>query len=124
MESLATIGKFLVLQELGHGGMGAVFIGYESEFRRLVVIKTLFEQFSKEENWIKRFLREAEVYRKLDHPNIVKFIDAGDDNGTNFIAMEYIRSRPLDEVIKKSGKLPVDATVKIMGHLTDAISLA
>ncbi|MBI4858785.1 MAG: protein kinase [Candidatus Riflebacteria bacterium] len=124
MEPLSTIGKFLVLQELGHGGMGAVYIGYQSENRKLVVIKTLFEQWAKEENMVKRFLREAAVYKKLNHPNIVKFIDAGCDDGTHFIAMEYIRSRPLDDVLKKQGKLPVQAAVKIMGHLTDAVAHA
>jgi len=124
VEELTTIGNFLVLQELGHGGMGAVFIGYEATHRRLVVIKTLFEQWAKEENMVKRFVREAAVYQKLNHPNIVRFIDSGCDSGTHFIAMEYIKSRALDEVLKSGGRLPVNTAVKIMGHLTDAVSHA
>jgi serine/threonine protein kinase len=124
MEALTEFGEFMVLQELGHGGMGAVYIGYQSEHRRLVVIKTLFEQFAKEENWIKRFLREGDVYKKLNHPNIVKFYGSGEANGTHYIAMEYIKSRPLDDVIKKDGKLPVNVAVRIMGYLADAVSHA
>jgi serine/threonine protein kinase len=124
MDALTTFGDFLVLQELGHGGMGAVFIGYQCEFRRLVVIKTLFEQFAKEENWIKRFLREGDVYKKLNHPNIVKFYGSGEANGTHYIAMEYIKSRALDEVMKKDGKLAVNAAVRVMGYLADAVSHA
>lgn len=75
MEDLSTIGDFLVLQELGHGGMGAVYIGYEASHRRLVVIKTLFEQWAKEESFVKRFQREASSRWYRGGP------DRGDDPG-------------------------------------------
>jgi serine/threonine protein kinase len=124
VEALSTLGRFLVLQELGQGGMGAVFIGYEPERRKLVVLKTLFDHFAKEPDLVLRFQREATVYKTLDHPNIVRFIDSGCDKGIHFIAMEYIKSRPLDQVLKFQGRFAVPLAVKILGILADAVAHA
>jgi len=115
---------FQTLEDLGHGGMGCVYIGFDSRTKQLVAIKTLFAEFSRDEAYVRRFQREAEVYRKLDHPNIVSFVDAGFENGSYFIAMEHVKGRALDSIIKDQGALPFDFCVKIMGHLADAISHA
>jgi len=119
-----TIGDFLILDELGAGGMGAVYIGYREGSRNLVVIKTLFEQWAKEEQMVKRFMREADVYQKLDHPNIVHYVASGENDGTHYIAMEYVGSKPLDAILKKKGRLQVEMAVKCLGHLADAVAHA
>ncbi len=115
---------FQILEDLGHGGMGGVYIGFDSRTKMLVAIKTLFSEFSRDEAYVRRFQREAEVYRKLNHPNIVAFVDAGFENGSYFIAMEHVKGQALDSIIKNSGALPFDSAVKIMGHLADAIAHA
>ena len=115
---------FQILEDLGHGGMGGVYIGFDSRTKMLVAIKTLFSEFSRDEAYVRRFQREAEVYRKLSHPNIVAFVDAGFENGSYFIAMEHVKGQALDSIIKNSGALPFDSAVKIMGHLADAIAHA
>lgn len=115
---------FQILEDLGHGGMGGVYIGFDAASKQLVAIKTLFSEFSKDEAYVRRFQREAEVYRKLDHPNIVGFVDAGFENGVYFIAMEHIKGKPLDAIIQDVGRLSVEQSVKIMGHLLDAIGHA
>ena len=115
---------FQILEDLGHGGMGGVYIGFDSRTKMLVAIKTLFSEFSRDEAYVRRFQREAEVYRKLSHPNIVAFVDAGFENGSYFIAMEHVKGQALDSIIKNAGALPFDSAVKIMGHLADAIAHA
>ncbi len=115
---------FQILEDLGQGGMGGVFIGFDAGTKQLVAIKTLFSQFSQDEAYVRRFQREAEVYRMLDHPNIVGFIDSGFENGTYFIAMEHIKGKPLDSILQDVSRLSVEQSVKIMGHLLDAIGHA
>ena len=115
---------FQILEDLGHGGMGGVYIGFDAASKKLVAIKTLFSEFSKDEAYVRRFQREAEVYRRLDHPNIVGFVDAGFESGVYFIAMEHIKGKPLDSILQDVGRLAVEQAVKIMGHLLDAIGHA
>lgn len=115
---------FTILEDLGHGGMGGVYIGFDARTKQLVAIKTLFSEFSRDEAYVRRFQREAEVYRKLSHPNIVAFVDAGFENDVYFIAMEHIKGKALDSILKEVGKLSFDYCVKIMGHLADAIAHA
>ena len=115
---------FTILEDLGHGGMGGVYIGFDTRTKQLCAIKTLFSEFSRDEAYVRRFQREAEVYQKLNHPNIVAFVDAGFENGVYFIAMEHIKGKALDDIIRDNGALPYDMCVKIMGHLVDAIGHA
>ena len=61
---------FTILEDLGHGGMGGVYIGFDTRTKKLVAIKTLFQEFSREQAYVLRFQREAEVYRKMRHPNM------------------------------------------------------
>jgi serine/threonine protein kinase len=104
--------------------MGGVYIGFDAETKQLVAIKTLFSEFSKDEGYIRRFQREAEVYKKLNHPNIVGFVHAGFENGAYYIAMEHIKGQELADIMKKNGPLGFDVCVKIMGHLADAMAHA
>lgn len=124
MKAGDTLHTFQILEDLGHGGMGGVYIGFDAGTKQLVAIKTLFSEFSKDEGYVRRFQREAEVYRMLDHPNIVGFIDAGFENGVYFIAMEHIKGKPLDAIVHDVGRLSAEQCVKIMGHLFDAIDHA
>ncbi len=112
---------FTILEVLGHGGMGGVFVGQNSENDELVAIKTLFEEFSKDEAYVRRFQREASVYRKLNHPNIVRCIASGFDKGIYFIAMEHIKGKPLDVILKENGALGVEHSLKIMDALSGAV---
>mgnify|MGYP006276961889 FL=1 len=112
---------FTILEVLGHGGMGGVFVGENSENGELVAIKTLFEEFSKDEAYVRRFQREASVYRKLNHPNIVRCIASGFDKGVYFIAMEHIKGKSLDEKIKEEGHFNTDYSLQVMDALSGAV---
>ena len=66
-----------MLEELAHGGVGAVHVGYNPNTRRLVASKTLFKDAAKNPRYVERFIWEGEIYSKLNHPNIVGHVDAG-----------------------------------------------
>ncbi|MBI4870148.1 MAG: protein kinase, partial [Candidatus Riflebacteria bacterium] len=122
MNTLDTLRHFVILEELAHGGMGAIYVGYNPQTRRLVAIKTLFKEASKDAVAISRFLLEGEIYKRLTHPNIVGYVDSGDVDGIHFIAMEHVKGRPLDSILKNKGRLSWPQTVKLIGALADAMA--
>jgi serine/threonine-protein kinase len=112
---------FTILEVLGHGGMGGVFVGRNEETGELVAIKTLLEEYSNDEAYVRRFQREASVYRKLNHPNIVRCLASGFDKGIYFIAMEHIKGKPLDTIIREQGALGLDSSLRVMDALAGAV---
>ena len=116
--------SLLALDELGAGGMGAVYVGYHKPSKSLVAIKTLFPEFSKDDAYILRFRRESSVYQKLNHPNIVHYVDSGTHEGTHYIALEFIHGKPLDELIKKRGSFPPREALEIFESLVGAVGHA
>jgi eukaryotic-like serine/threonine-protein kinase len=98
------IGKYKVLTHIGHGAMGSVEKA-EAPDGTIVAIKTLFPQFAYEEEYVKRFKREAELAKKLSHPNVVKIIEIGEDQEgrRQYIVMEYIDGKTLAECMHDKG---------------------
>ncbi|MBI2942587.1 MAG: protein kinase [Candidatus Wallbacteria bacterium] len=122
MKTLDTLKSFVILEELAHGGMGAVHVGYNPAARRLVAIKTLFKEQGKDKVYVERFRWEGDIYRRLSHPNIVGYVDMDEVEGVNFIAMEHVRGRPLDAILKEKGRLSWEESVRIAGSLADAMA--
>lgn len=116
--------KYTIVRELGRGGMGGVYIADEEGTDRQVAIKTLFKRFANEDAYVRRFQREAQVYRQLDHPNIVRFIESGFDNGTYFIVLEYVRGKPLHEILQAVRRLDPATALKIVIALAEALKNA
>ena len=102
------IGKYKVLAHIGHGAMGSVEKA-EAPDGTIVAIKTLFPQFVYEEEYVKRFKREAELAKKLSHPNVVKILEIGEDNEgrRQYIVMEYIDGKSLAESMHDKGMASV-----------------
>ncbi len=115
--------SFLILEELGHGGMGGVYIGYDFNTHQLVAVKTLFQEFAHDDAYIKRFQREGNVYRGLNHPNIVGYVDSGLEDSTYFIALEFVAGKPLDSILK-NGPMPPKKALEVFECLVDAIGHA
>ncbi|MDQ4120389.1 MAG: protein kinase [Acidobacteriota bacterium] len=91
------IGRYKILQELGCGGMGAVFLAEREEFRQRVALKIIKRGMDTDEI-VRRFRREREVLAELNHPNIARLFDGGTtDDGLPYFAMEYIEGKPLKE---------------------------
>jgi eukaryotic-like serine/threonine-protein kinase len=102
-----TIGKYKVLERLGSGGMGSVFLCEHKLMRRRVAVKVLPTARANDPASLDRFYREARAVAALDHPNIVHAYDIDQDEQLHFIVMEYVDGTSLQDLIKKVGPLDV-----------------
>ncbi|HUG33736.1 MAG TPA: protein kinase [Anaerolineales bacterium] len=112
--------RYKILSRLGEGGMGEVFLAEDKQTGQQVAVKVLARQLTAQPESLERFRREAETLRQLDHPNIVKFVDAFEHEGQYVIVMEYVSGDSLHELIK-AGSLPVERTRQIALDLCDAL---
>ncbi len=101
------LGKYKVLERLGSGGMGTVFLCEHKLMRRRVAVKVLPIPRSDDDASIKRFYREARAVAAVDHPNIVRAYDIDQDENLHFIVMEWVDGTNLQELVKKFGPLDV-----------------
>jgi serine/threonine-protein kinase len=105
------LGPYLILNQIGAGGMGQVFLAMHAAMRRRVALKVLPPRKAMEPANVERFYREARAAAALDHPNIVHAYDAACDKGTHFLVLEYIDGETLDRALAVSGRLPVGEAV-------------
>lgn len=103
-----TIGKYKVLERLGSGGMGSVYLCEHKLMRRRVAVKVLPTAKAQDESALQRFYREARAVAALDHPNIVHAYDIDQDESLHFLVMEYVDGASLQDIVKKAG--PMDIT--------------
>ncbi|MEK6323032.1 MAG: protein kinase [Acidobacteriota bacterium] len=90
-----TISHYRILEKLGSGGMGEVFLAEDIRLARKVALKFLLAELCSDEERIRRFTQEARAASALNHPNIITVYDIGEDESGRFIAMEYIEGRTL-----------------------------
>ncbi|MFL5328975.1 MAG: serine/threonine protein kinase [Gemmataceae bacterium] len=100
-----TIGKYLVLERLGSGGMGQVYLCEHQVMRRRVAIKVLPTAQADDPVALDRFYREARAVAGLDHPNLVRAFDIDEDHGVHFLVLEFVDGSSLQEILKRSGPL-------------------
>jgi serine/threonine protein kinase len=100
-----TIGKYKVLERLGSGGMGSVYLCEHKLMRRRVAVKVLPTAKAADESSLQRFYREARAAAALDHPNIVHAYDIDQDETLHFLVMEYVDGSNLQDIIKKNGQM-------------------
>lgn len=103
-----TIGKYKLLERIGFGGMGQVFLCEHMYMRRRVAIKVLPPAKAEEPAALGRFYREARAAAALDHPNIVRTHDIDQDGNLHFLVMEYVDGSSLLEIVKKRGPMAID----------------
>ncbi|MBI4861653.1 MAG: protein kinase, partial [Candidatus Riflebacteria bacterium] len=116
--------RFGILKKIGQGGMAAVHIGFDQQSEELVAVKVLFKDFARDEMVLRRFQREIAVLKALDHPNIVKFIDSGVDQGINYLVLEYVRGKALSEVIKTRKRIDVPSALTLIKDVARALAHA
>jgi eukaryotic-like serine/threonine-protein kinase len=97
----ATLGDYKLLKKLGQGGMGAVYRAHQASLDREVAIKVLSKDLAARPGFVQRFLREARVMAKLDHPNILRCYEVGEAMGYHFIAMEFVEGGSIDSWLAK-----------------------
>jgi serine/threonine protein kinase len=105
---LASHPKYLILRELGRGGMGVVYQARQTVMDRPVVIKVVNRAILEHRGVLDRFRREVQSAAQLSHPNIVTAYDAEQAGGTHMLVMEFVPGQSLAEMLEKKGPLPVE----------------
>jgi serine/threonine protein kinase len=117
------LGHFRVLERLGEGGMGVVYLAEDTKLKRKVALKMLPAEVAGNQSRLERFRREAEALAALQHPNIVTVYSIEESDSGPFLTMELVEGRSLREVIPRGG-LDLDSFFKIAAPLADALSAA
>ncbi len=99
------LGKYKLIELLGRGGMGSVFLGEHIMMNRRVAIKVLGKQLGREPGSLERFLSEARAIAALDHPNIVHAYNVDQEGDRYYIVMEYVDGVNLEQMVKRDGPL-------------------
>jgi serine/threonine-protein kinase len=119
----ATIGRYQILERLGEGGMGAVYLGLDPNIGRKIAIKVLHGHLS-EPSLRQRFAQEARAAGSLTHPNIVTIHDFGDVDGMPYLVMEYVRGASLAAIIRERRDVPLATKLKWLEGLCAGLRYA
>ena len=117
-------GRYELLERVGGGGMAVVYKAHDQLLGRKVAIKVLRQQFVNDEDFIRRFRREAQSAASLSHPNVVSIYDVGQEADIHYIVMEYVEGKNLNEVIKERAPLQAEEAVNIAAQICDALDHA
>ncbi|WP_339208837.1 Stk1 family PASTA domain-containing Ser/Thr kinase [Paenibacillus sp. FSL K6-3182] len=117
-------GRYEILTRIGGGGMALVYKAHDVLLNRKVAVKVLRQQFVHDEEFIRRFRREAQSAAALSHPNVVSIYDVGQEEDTHYIVMEYIEGHNLNEIIQERAPLQPDEAVRIAMQIADALDHA
>lgn len=114
-------GRYELIEVIGEGGMAKVFKARCRILDRIVAVKILKEEYSRDKNFVEKFKSEALSAARLTHPNIVNVYDVGQENDVYYIVMEYVEGQTLKDVIRRQAPLPVDRAVDIAIMICDGI---
>lgn len=112
-----SIQGYILQDELGHGGMGTVYLARQLSLDRPVAVKVMSRKWAGDPVFLARFVREAYAAAQLSHPNIVQIYDIGTVENTRYFSMEYVRGKSLAEVIHDRGKIEPEIA---MGYILQA----
>src|SRR4051812_39530150 len=104
--------------------MSSVYRAHDRLLERSVALKILHEQFTRDEDYVERFRREARAVAQLSHPNIVTVIDRGEQDGRQFIVFEYVDGENLKDLIEREGPLPERQALELALQVARALSFA
>jgi eukaryotic-like serine/threonine-protein kinase len=125
IDSGILVGKrYEISRLLGAGGMGRVYLARDRSLSREVALKVLDDRHAENPDFVERFRREAEAAASLSHPHIVTVYDAGEDDETPYIAMEYVPEGTLKNKLQERGALPPRVAIGITLEVANALAAA
>jgi serine/threonine-protein kinase len=127
MSTPKTIGRYEILDELGHGAMGSVFRALDPAMNRTVALKTILAVALASEQgdeYRQRFYREARAAGALAHPGIVPVFDVGEHEGVPFLVMEFVKGETLDFAMKKGERFSLERVAEIGEQIAEALGYA
>jgi len=120
----AVIADFIILEELGRGGMGIVYLAHQISLDRPAAVKILAEHYANNAEFVVNFIKEARAAAKLNHPHIVQAYAVGEDEGIFYFAMEHIDGETMKQVLKREKIIAVDHAVTIIQQIAEALDYA
>ena len=117
-------GDYRLLRRIGSGAMAEVYLAEQLSLGRPVALKILKNELAHDENYVKRFVREARAVAKLNHPNLVQIYQADCFDGRWFIAQEYVQGQTLQKLIQRGGPLPAEKLAEILWCCSAALDKA
>ena len=118
-------GRYKIIQQIGRGGMADVYLARDLILDgEEVAVKVLRTNYQTDPIAVARFQREAKAMAELDHPNIVRITDIGEEEGQQYLAMEYVAGLDLKRYIKENAPLSNEEAVRLMGQILLAMRLA
>lgn len=116
--------RYEILEKIGNGGMATVYKALDKILNRYVAVKILREEFTTDEEFIKRFNAEAQAAARLTHPNIVSVFDVGQEYNIYYIVMELIQGKTLKQIIDEDGFLSWKWSINIAVQIASALEMA
>jgi serine/threonine-protein kinase len=126
LHEVRTLGEYRILRLLGEGGMGAVYLGYHEGKDQHVAIKVLGDHLASNQGYVDRFYREAKSGALLNHPNIVRTLNVGQDQATakHYLVLEYVDGQSAQALLDKQGRLALGDAVHIALDMARALEHA
>lgn len=116
--------RYELIEKIGAGGMATVYKANDHILNRYVAVKILRDEFTTDDEFIKRFNTEAQAAARLAHPNIVSIYDVGNEGNVYFIVMELIQGKTLKEIIDEEGTISWKWSVNIAIQIASALEMA
>ena len=120
-QPLQTIGNYDLLEKIAEGGMGTVYKGRHRDTGQIVAIKIVPPHMVGNPVLLKRFEQEFRAASLLDHPNIVRALDFGDDGTTPFLVMEFVDGESLGQRIEREGRMPEAEAIRIIAQVAQGL---
>jgi len=117
-------GRYQIIEELGHGGMGRVYKVHDTKIGEKVALKLIRPEAVLDKTAVERFSNELRLARKIRHKNICQMFDLGEDQGLRYITMEYVRGEDLKQLVRKVGRLSPGQAVGIARQVCEGLEEA
>ena len=122
--AVQSVGNYDLVEKIAEGGMGVVYKGRHRESGQFVAVKILSPQMAKNQVLLKRFEKEYNTARQLDHPNIVRALDYGKVNGSPYLVMEYVEGESLGQKIARQGAMPEKDAIRVIAQVAQGLQRA
>ena len=117
-------GRYQVIEELGHGGMGRVYKVFDTKIKEKIALKLIKPEIASDRETIERFGNELRLARKISQRNVCRMFDIGEAEGAHFITMEYVHGEDLKSMIHMSGSLSVGMLLSVGKQVCDGLAEA
>jgi serine/threonine-protein kinase len=118
------VGGYLVMDRVGRGGMGTVYRAEQVDLQRIVALKVMSDEHTRDKDFVDLFIHEARAAAKLNHPNVVQVYDVKRHNSLYYISMEFVSGGSVQDILNRQRKMPVGQAVQIIAEAARGLEYA